>query len=63
MLDQSAMLSFYFLFSIFPLLLFLMTLLGLILESGQEFQNIYREKLPPCWNFGEIDAGLQATRR
>lgn len=41
-LDQSAMLSFYFLVSIFPLLLFLMTLLGLILESGHEFQKILR---------------------
>ena len=44
-LDQSAMLSFYFLVSIFPLLLFLMILLGLLLQSGQEFQNILRHYL------------------
>lgn len=44
-LDQSAMLSFYFLVSIFPLLLFLMILLGLLLQSGHEFQNILRHYL------------------
>jgi len=44
-LDQSAMLSFYFLFSIFPLLLFLMTLLGLLLQSGDEFQETLRHYL------------------
>jgi membrane protein len=33
-LDQSAKLSFYFLLSFFPLLLFLITLLGLLLQSG-----------------------------
>ncbi len=45
MLDQSAMLSFYFLFSIFPLLLFLMTLLGLLLQSGHAFQDTLRHYL------------------
>ena len=44
-LDQSAMLSFYFLFSIFPLLLFLMTLLGLMLQSGHAFQETLRHYL------------------
>ena len=44
-LDQSAMLSFYFLFSNFPLLLFLMTLLGLLLQSGNEFQDTLRHSL------------------
>lgn len=44
-LDQSAMLSFYFLFSIFPLLLFLMTLLGLLLQSGHAFQETLRHYL------------------
>lgn len=49
-LDQSAMLSFYFLVSIFPLLLFLMTLLGLILASEHEIRNIllhYLEAVAP----------------
>jgi membrane protein len=41
-LDQSAMLSFYFLFSIFPLLLLLMTLLGLLLQSGHDLQATLR---------------------
>ncbi len=44
-LDQSAMLSFYFLFSIFPLLLVLMTLLGLLLQSGHAFQGTLRHYL------------------
>ena len=44
-LDQSAMLSFYFLLSIFPLLLFLMTLLGLLLQSGHAFQETLRHYL------------------
>lgn len=39
MLDQSAMLSFYFFLSIFPALLLLMTLLGLLLQSGHAFQE------------------------
>ncbi len=44
-LDQSAMLSFYFLVSIFPLLLFLMTLLGLLEHSGHAFQETLRHYL------------------
>ncbi len=38
-LDQSAMLSFYFLLSIFPLLLFLIALLGLLLQTGPVLQG------------------------
>lgn len=37
-LDQSAKLAFYFMLSIFPLLLFLITLLGLLLQSSPDFQ-------------------------
>ncbi|MDQ6621844.1 MAG: YihY/virulence factor BrkB family protein [Pseudomonadota bacterium] len=37
--NQSAMLSFYFLLSIFPLLLFLIALLGVFLQSGPALQN------------------------
>jgi len=44
-LDQSAMLSFYFLLSIFPLLLFLMTLIGLLLQSGHALQDTLRQAL------------------
>ncbi|MBW4049302.1 MAG: YihY/virulence factor BrkB family protein [Proteobacteria bacterium] len=44
-LDQSAMLSFYFLVSIFPLLLFLMDLLGLLLQSQHAFQETLRHHL------------------
>ncbi len=44
-LDQSAMLSFYFLLSIFPLLLFLMTLLGLLMQTGHAFQQTLRHYL------------------
>src|SRR5680860_662953 len=50
--DQSAILSFYFVVSIFPLLLFLMTLLGLILQSEHEFRNVlrhYLEAVVPRW--------------
>ncbi|HXH32730.1 MAG TPA: YihY/virulence factor BrkB family protein [Bacteriovoracaceae bacterium] len=37
-LDQSAKLAFYFLLSIFPLLLFLITLLGFMLQSGPDLK-------------------------
>ncbi|MES2183984.1 MAG: YhjD/YihY/BrkB family envelope integrity protein [Pseudomonadota bacterium] len=56
MLDQSAMISFYFFVSIFPLLLFLMTLLGLLLHSDQEFEGILRHYL------GAVVPRLAATR-
>jgi membrane protein len=38
-LDQSAKLSFYFLLSLFPLLIFLIAVLGLLLQSGPAFQE------------------------
>jgi membrane protein len=44
-MDQSAMLSFYFLLSIFPLLLFLMALLGLLLQSGPALQETLHQYL------------------
>lgn len=43
--DQSAKLSFYFMLSTFPLLLFLITLLGLLLQSSPEFQAMLQEYL------------------
>jgi len=70
-LDQSAMLSFYFLFSIFPLLLFLMTLLGLLLQSGfQETLRRYLEAVVPQvaasrlidTTLGEISRGSGALK-
>lgn len=44
-LDQSAILSFYFLLSIFPLLLFLIALLGLLLQSGPVLQETLHQYL------------------
>ncbi len=44
-LDQSAMLSFYFLLSLFPLLLFLIALLGLLLQSGPVLQGTLHQYL------------------
>ncbi|MEO7599687.1 MAG: YihY/virulence factor BrkB family protein [Opitutus sp.] len=60
-LDQSAKLSFYFLLSTFPLLLFLITLLGLLLRSGPEFQATlqkYLAALVPSSASGLIDKTL-----
>ena len=49
--DQSATLSFYFLLSLFPLLLFLSALMGLLLQSNSVTQGVlYRylaTNLPP----------------
>ncbi len=44
-INQSAMLSFYFLLSIFPLLLFLIALLGIFLKSGPAIQQRLSEYL------------------
>src|SRR3954463_14844369 len=38
-LGNSAQVAFYFSFALFPLLLFLMTLLGYILQDKQDLQN------------------------
>jgi len=61
-LDQSAKLSFYFLLSIFPLLLFLIALLGLLLQSGpvlQETLHKYLAAVVPESAPGLIDTTLQ----
>jgi len=60
-LDQAAKLSFYFLLSTFPLLLFLVTLLGLMLQSGPEFQDTLQRYLAavlPSSASGLIDTTL-----
>ena len=44
-LDQSAMLSFYFLLSLFPLLLFLIALLGLLLQAGPALHGTLHQYL------------------
>jgi len=65
-LDQSAKLSFYFLLSIFPLLLFLTALLGLLLQSGpvlQETLHKYLAAVVPESASGLIDTTLQEITR
>ena len=44
-LDRSAVLSFYFLLALFPLILLLMTMLGMVLESGPVFRETLHEYL------------------
>lgn len=66
-LDQSAMLSFYLLLSIFPLCLFLIALLGLLLQSGpvlkETLHQYFAAVLPPSAStlidatLGEISRG------
>jgi len=66
LLDQAAMLSFYFILSLFPLLLCLLAVLGLLLQSGQAlYQAIheYLTKLAPGSVSGMIDATLRQVRR
>jgi membrane protein len=50
-LDQSAKLSFYLLLSLFPLLIFLIALFGLVLQAGpallEELQRTLRAVAPP----------------
>jgi membrane protein len=65
-LDQSAMLSFYFLLSIFPLLLFLMTLLGLVLQSEPALQGTlhrYLAAVVPRSASALIDTTLEEITR
>jgi membrane protein len=65
-LDQSAKLSFYFLLSLFPLLLFLIALLGLLLQSGpvlQETLHKYLAAVVPESAPGLIDTTLQEITR
>lgn len=42
-LDESAKLSFYFFLSVFPLLLFLVSLLGLVLQSGDALHHTLKD--------------------
>lgn len=61
-LDQSAKLSFFFLLSLFPLLLALVALLGLVLQTGpalQETLHEYLAALAPKSASGLIDSTLQ----
>lgn len=65
LLDQAAMLSFYFLLSVFPLLIFVLALLGLMLQSGQTLQmaiRSYVSKLAPPSASGLIDSTLSQIR-
>ncbi|MFS8086210.1 MAG: YihY/virulence factor BrkB family protein [Acidobacteriota bacterium] len=71
-LDQSAMLSFYFLLAIFPLFLFLIALVGLLLQSGPVLQERLHEYLAAVVpgpastlidaTLGEIDRGSGALK-
>jgi membrane protein len=65
-LDQAAMLSFYFILSLFPLLLFLLALLGLMLQPGHTlYQAIhhYVTKVAPAPVASLISSTLQQIRR
>jgi membrane protein len=63
-LDQSAMLSFYFLLSIFPFLIFLAALLGFVLQSGEAVHAIqnYLARFAPASASGLIDTTLRQIR-
>lgn len=66
LLDQAAMLSFYFILSVFPFLLFLTALLGLMLQSGAALHQAihsYLAKLAPASASGLIDTTLLQIRR
>ena len=65
-LDQSAMLSFYFLLSLFPFLIFLVALLGFFLQSGDSVYHAIQEyvtKIAPSSASGLIDNTLNQIRR
>ena len=65
-LDRSAVLSFYFLLSLFPLILLLMTMLGMVLESGRVFRETLHEYLSsilPRSASAPIDTTLGEIRR
>jgi len=64
--DQSAMLSFYLLLSIFPLLLLLIDLLGLLYQSGPGFQHVvykYFARIAPSSASSLIDRTLAEAAR
>ena len=65
-LDQSAKLSFYFLLSLFPLLLFLIGLFGLLLQSGPDLRQTLLKSLAavvPDSASGLIDTTLGEITR
>ena len=65
-LDRSAVLSFYFLLSLFPLILLLMTMLGMVLESGPVFRETlhdYLSSILPMSASALIDTTLGEIRR
>lgn len=65
-LDQAAILSFYFILSFFPLLLFLIALLGLMLQTGPalyETIHDYLTKLVPASASALINSTLLQVRR
>ncbi|HWH71211.1 MAG TPA: YihY/virulence factor BrkB family protein [Candidatus Sulfotelmatobacter sp.] len=65
-LDQAAMLAFYFILAVFPLLLFLVAVLGLMLQSDQAVHQAIREyltRIAPGSASGLIDTTLQQIRQ
>lgn len=65
-LDQAAVLSFYFILAIFPLLLSLVALLGVILQSGQALHQAIQEyltKIAPASASRLIDKTLDQISR
>jgi membrane protein len=61
LLTHAAALAFYFLFALFPLLLFLVTLLGLLAETGNELRsNLFRflSRVAPPSAYALIDETL-----
>jgi membrane protein len=65
-LDEAAMLSFYFLLSIFPLLLFFLALFGLVLQSGEALHHAiekYLTKVAPASASGLITRTLDQIGR
>ena len=65
-LDQSAKLSFYFLLALFPFLVFLIALLGLLLQSGPVLKDTLHASLAavmPASTSGLIETTLQEIAR
>jgi membrane protein len=64
--NLAAMLAFYFVFSIFPFLLFVVTLLGLLLQPGSALHEVFRKYLTaiaPASASDIIDTTLQQISR
>lgn len=65
-LNQSAVLSFYFVLAIFPFLLFIVALLGMMLQSGPALHSVlhhYLGAVVPRSASGVIDSTLQEIRQ